>query len=47
MRFYIVKISTDGSYERFPTVYFTSEAAQKICDWNNKMYSGYWKVCEE
>lgn len=47
MKYYIVKIGTDGNYERFPTVYFTRESAQKICDWNNRMYSGYWKVCEE
>ena len=47
MKYYIVKISTDGQYERFPTVYFTRNAAQKICDWNNSVYSGYWKVREE
>jgi hypothetical protein len=47
MRFYIVKISVDGNYERFPTVYFTREAAEKICAWNNQNYSGFWKVMEE
>lgn len=47
MKFYIVRISVEGEYQRFPTVYFTKEAAQKICDWNNKMYSGFYKVMEE
>ena len=38
MRFYIVKISVDGNYERFPTVYFTREAAEKICAWQLGSY---------
>ncbi len=46
MKYYIVRITVDGEYEKNPVIYFTREAAQKSCDWNNQMYSGYWKVME-
>lgn len=46
MKYYIVRITIDGEYEKSPAIYFTKEAAQKSCDWNNKMYKGFWKVVE-
>lgn len=49
MNYYIRQTSKDGKVENGPAVYFTKEAAQKSCDWNNKMYpdSGYYEVVEE
>ena len=46
MNYYIIRTMPDGTVEKGPSVYFTKDAAQKSCDWNNKMYSGYWEVKE-